>query len=264
MPDDQPRISDPESIFSRLDEAVKSVGALEGLLNDLEGAKDRLGQLERRLVDGIRESTDAATSATDAESALRARSEAAEELLRTTLSELATANERGRHELEKLVEDSQSRVESSLSNLRESGERFEQQLDDRVSDGLDLVEDRLEATKEAAQALADGNERFRAEQLTKLDDLRTSHGLLSDRQRESEDRLGTENARLRRKVEQLEQDIEESLEANDALSENVDAIDHRLTSRTESAASTAKAALVVAVLSLGTLVGTGLYVVLTG
>lgn len=263
MPDDQARISDPASIFSRLDEAVEAVGTLDGLLDDLEGAKERLGQYELRLDETVRASTQAAASATDAESSLRTRGEAAEQLLRSTASDLATTSEQSRRELEKLVEDSQRLVESSVTSLRESGKQLEQELDDRVNDGLELVEDRLGAMKEAAQALTDGNERFRAEQLTKLDDLRTSHGLLSDRQRESEERLGGENARLQRMLPQLQEEIEDARNANQALRREVSEIDERLTSRTRSAASSATVALVIAGLSLAGLVGAGLVALLT-
>jgi DNA repair exonuclease SbcCD ATPase subunit len=134
MPNDTPRISDSTSIVQRVDAAVESVDALDGLLQDLKQATERSTALEKRLAVVAGESKQAALEATQA------------------------------------------------------GQAAQQAA--------------VDATQIAEAAQAE-NERFRGEQLTKLDDLQTSHQLLSDRQRENEERLQTAIHGLQQEIQLL-------------------------------------------------------------
>lgn len=219
------KISDPESLIARSQEGLAAIEAIEEMVLELEGAKTRLLELEQSLKRAV------ASSELEAEHSRRVALNVVEdvskalETLGGATSELQADWQQQRSHLNAAESEMRTATEATLSDVVSKTESAIEHLDAAATN----------AARAAEEARAE-NEAFRREQLTKLDDLRVSHALLSDRQRDQEQQTARaldDQARrvneigdwLQRSLESLEPQVRECIggiqEARESLTQGV-------------------------------------------
>lgn len=232
------RLSDPESVLSKIEEARNAFGDLAGLIGELAAARGRLEALESRL-HTLSETTNHLNEA-GASTLSAARDEVSRLEQRTgkVLSELD--QDRVRHD---------TRVEALLRDAHQTLDALMVASQAKTDEAVEQSQMAVGAVAAARTELTTAFERFRQEQLTKLDDVSISHNLLSNRQRESEataqrhhsdlaNRVDDALAAARRTAEQLDERITGTVHIVDELGRAVEAARTRQTEQMEAARET--------------------------
>ena len=178
-------MSDPESVLERIEQAKESFGDLVSLVQSLSGSRTRLEALETQLDEALSRSAGVEDSAkatiADAQREIR---------------QLRESGEHIRHEIQTERERHTEQLRAALIGIQ--------------GDVEELVSRSNKATAEAIAARTElfaDYERFRQEELNKLNDLSASYNLLRDRVHETE--LATA-----RRVDQIAQDTRSAVDAS--------------------------------------------------
>lgn len=215
MTREPPRISDPSTVLLRLDQARYSLDSLDELTAELVGAKRRLAELETRLRTEVERAAGISERAEDAAADAAAR----------LASELAGAK-RVAADVTTRAQQNEERLEREVSRVRESVDSHVTKVSAQIDDMLVAVDKALSEVERASSQLHSDAEGFRRQQLTKLDDLQTTYRLLSDRQREHEERAQRDRAADQERIDSLANAIRGDLaEHSDRLQDGLDAFE---------------------------------------
>lgn len=197
MNEDARPLSDLGVLAERVDGAATALATMTTLVSALEDLHERLGTTDGEARDSIARLNDERESFGQEMAGLRSD-------VLSSLADLARIGEELDSMSRRIQEEQQQSLERAASEElanRTAREQFEKTASE-------FVAEQGEALNAAREELATMFEEFRRQQLVKLDDLATSDGLLSDRQREAEERTTRDVNAIRSSARDLEARID--------------------------------------------------------
>ncbi len=198
MNDDTRPLSDPGVLAERVEGAATALATVTTLVSALEDLHERLRTIEDEVRDSIARLSDERESFGNETASLKSG-------VLASLADMTRLGERldsmSRRIQEEQLHSLERAASEELAN-RTTREQFEKTASE-------FVAEQGEALNAARGELTTMFEEFRRQQLVKLDDLTTSHRLLSDRQREAEERTSRDLNGMRSSARDLEARIGE-------------------------------------------------------